>query len=46
MTTCVIMHTIIVEDDGEVVRQVPYFEQRADLVQLPEQNVMVFEQFL
>lgn len=44
MTTCVIMHNMIMEEKGETIRQVLDFERMDDHVQLPEQNAEAFEQ--
>jgi hypothetical protein len=46
MTSCVIMHTMIVDDEGEGVPQGLEFQEMGDPVQLSEQNQVTFDYFL
>ena len=46
MTCCVIMHNMIVEDEGDEVAAALEFENMGDPIQLPEQNPATFEEFM
>ena len=46
MTCCVIMHNMIVEDEGDDVAVALEFENMGDPIQLPEQNPTTFDEFI
>ena len=46
MTCCVIMHNMIVEDEGEDAAAALEFENMGDPIQLPDQNPATFEEFI
>ena len=46
MTGCVIIHNMIVEEEGHGVRHDLNFQNVGDHIQLREQNLMTFENFI
>ena len=46
MTYCVIMHNMIVQDEGEDVAGGLKFENMGDPIQLPNQNPTTFDEFV
>ena len=46
MTTFVIMHNMVMEDEGEGVHHILEFEQMGEPIKLPEQNLVTFEEFI
>ena len=46
MKTCVIMHNMIMEDEGVGVLQGLEFQRMSDPIQLPEHNSAMFHDFL
>lgn len=46
MTCCVIMHNMIVEDEGDDAAAALEFENMGDPIQLPDQNPATFEEFI
>ena len=46
MTCCVIMHNMIVEDEGDDIAATLKFENMGDPIQLPDQNPVTFEEFI
>jgi len=46
MTCCVIMHNMIVEDEGDNAAATMEFKKMGDHIQLPDQNPATFEEFI
>jgi len=46
MTCCVIMHNMIVKDEGDATATTLKFENMDDPIQLPDQNPATFEEFI